>query len=609
MARKKAITIVGHSNAEGLASSKSMLTAASWLATVGSPGGPDRTRGIAKYVYKNIKVFTNQIPWGNNGSPPTSPDNTSAFGGVTPTWDKTGSPIFHSPGHIKQGAWLDMTTAVLGSPSGGASMDHPYSPPYQYPNTRSLPAPPSVYNADGGKYSPWGNSYGNAGGGSLVGVELPLCWRMSHHWGETIYLVKLAVPGSFLLREDEGLSTISNQYWWSPLDNFDWHPNTGRLYQSWLDKMTGAASALDSGDSLDLRCIVLWMGDNDANQASPRIDYFEQAYKALIAQMRADIDANDWSAIPAAQIPILMVGIHKSYNSSSDTPNHPARCNAVLKQIAKDDDYAIWVDSDDWELLSTAGVTDPALGPGGHFSHNGYITAADDLYDAFITLQTAALDAMQETGQVNRSEVRSRVLNYYERGQSRTDATSSIVNQHINAALFHILNRVGDNAYWLRRITTLSISGGPTTPVTLPRNVHRVLRVESNNVPDYPLHFVMLGHTDAGRMQILLKERFTGNFNVHYITRPAELTKDSQIVPLPYDLIEWLVVETCRRLARASGNTALQMSFLRESEALQADVMRNIQAVRRAAMDRLYGQRRLVTMRYNRGYRFGYPYF
>lgn len=619
MARKMCLTILGHSNAEGFAGSSPMIAAAAgWLDTVGSPGGPSADLGVAKFVYKNIKVFTTENPFGGgpnhsprggadgtgDASPRTSPGwRGTGDGHWSPTYDLTGSPYIQSPAGVRVGAWLDMTTYSAQSPAD----PHPHGSPYQYSNTRSVPAPPSVYRADGNTYTPWGNSYGDAGGGSLVGVELPLCWKLSHHFGdETIYLVKLAVPGSLLLREDSGLGTISNNYWWSPLDNFDWHPATDRLYLAWKNKMTGAAEQLDAGDSLDVRLVVLWVGDNDSNQTSPRVTYFNQVYRQMIKQIREDLVDNDWTSLPKHQIPIAMIGIHKAYDNSGQY----STLNNIIRQIEQDDAYTKWVKSDNWELLSEAGITDPALGPGGHFSHNGYLTAANDIYNAFLVMEDLGEDPLGLENRVDREEVRTRVLNYYERGSGRTDSTTTVVNQHINAALFHILNRVGDNAYWLRRLHRMTLSGDISTAVDLPKTVHRLLRIEGENAPDYPLQFTLLGHTDGGRMRILLKERYTGNFDVHFITRPPELSRDDENVPLPYDLVEWLVVETCRRLARASGNIPLQAALQSEAAQLQADCMRNMQAVRRAAHDRLHSQRRLPVMRHGRvSYRFSYPYY
>jgi hypothetical protein len=233
----------------------------------------------------------------------------------------------------------------------------------------------------------------------------------------------------------------------------------------------------------------------------------------------------------------------------------------------------------------------------GHFSHNGYLAAADDIFDAYVSLETAGEDALAKDNRVTLSEVRNRVLTYYERNRTATNATETALNQNINGALFHILNKVGDSAWWLRQIYPIQITGGPTTTVTLPRYVHRILRIERQGDPGYPLKFEMTGFTDAGRMQILMKESYVGTYNVHFITQPKELSQDEELIPLPYNLVEWLVVEAAKRLARSSGNTTMLQTLMAEAAELRDDCMRNIAAVRRPANDRLYGQRRLPSRR------------
>ncbi len=350
MAWKKGITIIGHSQAEGTAGSSPMLQAAPWLHTKGGVGGDKTVK-----TYKNIKVFTSALPWP----------------------EAAGTPILFTPGHIGVGAWLDMTLEFAPSPLAA----HPYSSPYQYPNTRSIPVTPSRYQAIQGEG-------GGVGGGSLVGVELPLCWKMSQHFGEPLYLVKLAIPASLFLRYDQGLvsALVANYAWWSPLDNFDWHPTTQRLYQSWKQKMAGAAALLDNdGDKLDIRLVVLWVGDNDSNLQRDRVREFEKAYKLMIRQIRSDLVTNEWTSLPEHQIPIAMMGIYDSYNGTGE--GNPAFINGIMSDIQKDDHYTKWINTNAFSNLASYGFTDPFIGPAGHISHVGYLDAAEVIYDAFVTME------------------------------------------------------------------------------------------------------------------------------------------------------------------------------------------------------------------------------
>lgn len=584
MARRKMWTLMGHSNGEGFAGSSPMLTKAPWLLPYGGIGSPSNgqpfTPTIERRVYPGIYMWTAKAGW-------------SASGGTPPDF---------TPG---AGTFLPLTLELPTSPN----FPHPYTSPYNYPNNKSMPLSPPRYGATAATSA----FAEEGGGGTSCGIELPLSWKLSHYWDASVYVMKLSLPSSLFMRWDQGLwltaglhlsgigisptQDLSAHYaWWTPADRFDWAPNTGRLYETWKARMMAAATeAAAAGDKLDVRFVLLWLGDNDAlysnfypSTTPSRVREFEPYYRNFIAQVRQDLVDNDWTALPAHKIPVIGMGIQRAYGS---TPTQQSMNNA-LDNIAKDDPYFRKLDTNNYRTLYQDGYTDLS-----HIGHSGYLAAAEEVFDAYVEMETFAEDALQRDNRVTFSEVKDRVLTYYERNRTQTNAQVTALEQHINGALFHILNKVSDGAWWLRQIHPISISGGPTTVVTLPRTVHRILRIERSGDPTYPLKFEMMGFTDAGRMQILMKESYVGTYQVHYITVPKEMTRDEELVPLPYNLVEWLVVESVRRLARSSGNVAMQESLMLEAKQLQDDCMRNIAAVRRPANDRVFGQRRLPSRR------------
>lgn len=582
MARRKMWTLLGHSNGEGFAGSSPMIASAPWLAdyyTTYYPAVDNRkSPSVVRSKYENIYAWTAKLGWSDVGGTP---------------------PVYQD----SEGQFLPLTIRSVNAKTS----PHPYPSPYNYPNGRSMPCSPTIYNAS------------TTGGGCWSGVELPLSWRLAHYWMDSVYFNKLSIPSTTFLRKDPGYIGVgldrfgipsslldkASYSWYTPADKFDWDPTSGRLYQSWKNRMTAAAaeSAL-AGDKLDVRFVVLWMGDNDAAQATvftnysqtydtSRVKNFESYYRNFIDKIRQDIVDNDWSSLPAHKISIIGMKIHKNYGATVIQNG----MNNAIDNIERDDPYFKGIETNNYEVLSTAGYTDETIGMAGHFSHNGYLAAADDIFDAYVLLETAGEDALAKDNRITLSEVRNRVLTYYERNRTATNATETALNQNINGALFHILNKVGDSAWWLRQIYPIEIVGGPTKTVTLPRYVHRILRIERQSDPGYPLKFEMTGFTDAGRMQILMKESFVGTYNVHFITQPKDLSQDDELIPLPYNLIEWLVVEAAKRLARSSGNTTMLQTLMAEAAELRDDCMRNIAAVRRPANDRLYGQRRLPSRR------------
>ena len=130
----------------------------------------------------------------------------------------------------------------------------------------------------------------------------------------------------------------------------------------------------------------------------------------------------------------------------------------------------------------------------------------------------------------------------------------------------------------------------------------RVLFIEDPGNIDYPLRFEMVGHTGQGKLKIQLQERTTGTFWVRYISMPKRLSADAQIIPAPDNIAEWIVVETCRRLASSSSNVPLISFFSGESSQLQMDAIRSMGQKRRMKRLRMRTQRSRPNMGYRAGW-------
>lgn len=553
---RKTWTLMGHSNGEGIAGSSPMYNAAPHLQTFGGASQATTQANAEKRIHKNLKMFMSALPWpAAAGTPPSTAIGT--------------------------GAWKDMTLDVALSPGH----PHPYASPYQYPSGRSVPVTPDFYRADQNGFLGYLVA---SGGGGFCGVELPLAHGLAQIWGEPAYGVKLSIPATYLMRRDAGLS-YPWYGWWSPDSNFDWEPSTGRLYASMIAKMTGAAAALPAGEKMDVRCSVFWQGDNDATlaDANPdRITRFKQTYKALMHKWRTDLVTNEWTRLPYEQIPIIGMGV---YESTYGTGGSGAAMNAILREIAEEDAYFHYQSTNGYESLLTAGYNDAS-----HISHNGYIDAADDIVAALESMDVAPLDAMDKGDLLTVSEVRERVRLVYNNNRARTGATDDdTLLEHINASLLHIHSKMGDQAYWLRKRVTLTFSSNIGDVETMQSRVHRVLRIENPNDPTKILRFQMIGFAEGGKLQIVMQDRGAGDYVVHYIENPKELTADDQVVPLPRIALEWLVNEVARRLARTSPNVVFQRQLEVDCMKCHSDVARYAAAMQRAKQDRLYGQRSL----------------
>lgn len=587
--KRKTVVLLGHSNGNGWAGTRDLFNSAPHLRPTASPDDFPQ----AANVYPGIYIATDPIPWpGANGTPDHS----------------------YSPGDIE---WLEMTHNLPSSPGDA----HPHPSPYHYPNIRGSWYP--VYYAD---------AINRAGGGTFCGVEIPLMWKLSHYWqsdDETgVGLVKQTLSSTLFQRFDQGGNNADwidvfgygspgghpQQHpgtvdmsegmlvpWWTPSDKFDWAPNTGRLYSILLDRLAAAAANMPEGIEMDIDTVVPWFGDNDATLAGEdqeRIREWEKNCRKFVAQIRADIADNGWSSKSPHEIKIVWMGVTDAYGSE-DTQDD---MNEALQRIEDDDPYFRYIDTTEYEFNSALGYSDALVASGSHFSANGYLTAADDIFDAIQEMDVEPYDALDEEQRITVDSAKDRIRTYYNRSRVNTDANDETLLQYINASYFDILNDIADNAWFLRRRMQLAISATAGQAYTLPRVVHRLLKIEEINNPTYPLKYDEVGRADGGKCQIVLRERTSGTFWIHFFTQPKEMTSDSDLIPLPFQMIEWLVVECAKRLARSSGNILLLSHLEAESQKQRNICMRNLGAMQQARRDRWAPQRRLPGWGRRRGF-------
>jgi hypothetical protein len=609
--RLPTFVLTGHSNADGWAAAKLMLESNDWLFPVAGGAWINIQLNPALAYWKNVYVATSAQPFPLLPASPAGRNRSVAS-------------------LVSTVQWHEMTISNPTSPAAA----HPHASPYKFPNTRGSCYPNFSYNSwkgPGAGFTYW-NDFSpqtTATNGALVGLELPLSWHFKHHYGTQIGVVKLAFSSSFMMAAEAGASAsqwidpplgtggapISDAVpgdpdyvrsatngadgfhaWWTPSSAFDFAPSTKRLFRLWQEKMTGAQAALPTGTKMDVRLIVPWMGDNEAGRGGDgkrnALTTFENTARSIIREMRQFIFDNDMTTLPAHQIAVVWPKIHKEYGETDVR----AELNAALERIASDDPYVRLIETDDLATMTDDGYNTIAVpGNNNHFGHTGYVKAAQRVFDALVEIETEPFDAIADEDRVTLQEIQDRVKTYYNRGRTQTDVDDEVaLNQHINGALDRILNDVGDNAYWLRRKSPFTYNLGENNVTDMPRHVQRVLKIENPHDIRESLQYRQVGFADAGRLQIHLEESSgQGSYVTHFITRPKQVTKAEELVPLPRSICEWLVVETCRRLARSGTNVALQSSLEGEARDLRERCIKELQVMQRTKRDRLHTIRRL----------------
>lgn len=619
VSRLKTFVLLGHSNADGWAPMDSVYDGTNITGHLQTQTTLPKTDPLNAW-WRNVYVAT----W------------------AQPFPGSEGTPTYMSPDNVDM---LEMTVACPLTPAG----EHPHPSPYNYPNVAgasyprwgylAFPYANFTYDRGNSPSGPWLDTITDSYG-ARTGLEVPLAWHWKNYWQEQVGVVKVAFSSSFLLPAEAGSGTgfvdpaifplgvppsdytpahptgravetaINGEFGytanWTPADAFDFAPSTDRFYRYWFQKMKGAAAALPSGTKLDVRLVIPWMGDNDSVARSSQV--LEQDWKRTVQEfvkrIRKDLVEQDWTALPEDQIQIVWPKIHTGYpNGLSPDYDSIGFMNGVLDDIAKEDEFFATVESKDWKTLldENLDIYSAILNASNHFGPEGYRQAAEDVMDAFMPAHEDAFDALDLDETKTVSEAKDAVKLYYTKSRSNTELQDDLLLQHLNGAMFHVFNHVGDNAWWLRRRVTLSIDGGPTRVTTLPRYVKRLLMIEDASDPDYPIDFVQIGHADGGRLQINMRERSTGTFTCQIISNPRELKKDDQIVPAPRQVFEWIVVEACRRLAASSSNAALSAHFAGEARQLMEDCMRNAGQTQRSKKDVMRTQRRRPRLGYSKG--------
>lgn len=657
--RLKTFVLLGHSNGDGWGSTDYLYVNSGYnhlrpKSSLTDSEPANRLRYSDLGYWEDIYVFTSAQPFpGIEGTPVATTPGQGEWLELTiaNTWSPGDAHPHPSPYDYpnNQGACYPRYNYVAWDGDNAILENCTFSPDF---------TPNGVWFSQSNQEAPY-NGTGRTHG-TRHGLEIPFAYHWRHHWQDQVGIVKMAFSSSLFLRTEAGIGTDiwfgpqlfpytqlngSPNVWtpftygpgsftpshpayvrsavdpdagfyayWNPRLAFDWAPAAGGLYELWFQKMVGAAADLDAqnpGAKLDVRLVIPWFGDNDAN-ARPMIALrktWKQSVLAFVDRIRTDLVENDWTTLPKSQIPVIWPRIHFEYFKIEGTENTNTYMNAVLDEIAADDPFFQVMDTWDLKVMALAadtpnGTTNQNLfgvSGGSHFASEGYAVAADRAYGMWMDMVGEAFDALDPSKQITLEQLRDRVKSYYTRGRSSTDVEDdTLLNQHINGAIYHVLNHVGDNAYWLRRRKRLTLGIAPNTPYTLPRYVHRLLEIEDPNDIDYPIRFEQIGHGQQGKLQILVKGRVSGSYYCSFITIPPELTRADELVPMPWEMLEWVVVEACLRLARGGSNMVLLAQLQGESLRLQQDAMRHMGQTQRSKRDRMRTQRRTFNLGYSR---------
>jgi len=431
-----------------------------------------------------------------------------------------------------------------------------YSTGYEYPNFKSYP-----YNDP--------NSLQHVGPYAFATRNeinwLPeLAWQLRQKCTEPPVFVTLAIPSSSLGTQPIGtLSSLTGQYsWLNDITHLDWQPSSPNgLMREFLDCLDHTATALVAeGNEIDVQGIFNVVSDVDA-ASSVYANRVAENMTRIIQYIRDYIDTNGYSKKKASSIPWIMGNVAGTAWSAKST------VNAALEQIASDDPFVRVVDTSDYGLISD----------NVHWDHAAMVTFGQAAHDAWLAALTDESDATRVQEDLpTLASIRTAVLRRYERTITSNDSQNAQVHQFINDSLREIYNTLGDQAWFLRRMETLTLSSTYPATLNLPRKCKRLISVESTTCPGKQVTVKGIGYTDQGRIQVTLHDYSGTSYLVHYIVIPKDLEQDNDTTVLPQDYLEMLVTLTCKRLAEAGGNVSIASFFAAEVERLWKYVKRDV---------------------------------
>ena len=420
-----------------------------------------------------------------------------------------------------------------------------FSTGYEYPNWKSYPFSTSLTVGP--------NVYRDR---DEINWVPELAWQLRQRFTEAPVFIHCGVPSSSMGTKYIGSlsSSVGSFSWLYDITHLDWQPSSPNGVYDTLTAFVGntAAALISEGNEIDIQGVFAVVSDIDAESevyANKAADNLRNLVKAL----REFIDAGNYSSKRASSIPFVFGSVATTTYAYQNT------VNAALTQLAEDDPYVKVVDASAYTLETDQVHWDaPACQEFGVDAFSAWSSALVDESDA-----TRPQDDLPTL-----ADIRTKVRRRYERTVTANDITDEQMDLFINDAIREIYNTLGDNAWFLRRSETLTMSTTYPGTLTLPRKVKRLIRVDRSAFPGSPVKIKGLTYTDQGRLQVTLMDYSGGPFVAHYILLPKDLEQDSDTTLIPWDHIELIVMLTCKRLAESGGNAAIASYYAGETQRL-----------------------------------------
>lgn len=421
-----------------------------------------------------------------------------------------------------------------------------YSAPTEYPNWYSAPLVNPVAHASN----------------NAINAVPEFLWQMRQVYTGKITGIGVGIGGATLTPTYYGSTFAAVTFsWLSQVTHNDFHVDaTSGLYAVAIAQCAAFRDiCIANGDEPSIEAVLVHLGTNDALDAD-RAATVLNAMTTLRDAVRLWITQNGLSKRSSSQLPWIM-------GSCPTSRTYASTVNTQLKQIETDDPWSGYVDGSAFQ--SDDGV---------HVDEVGAIQMGQAFATKLLAVQKAAADAAGlDSALMSLATLRSRVKRRWERSASSNAASTAMLDQCINDALREVYTTLGDNAWFLRRQETMTLTGSYPSTLTLKRPVLRLLKIEDSASPGRRIVWHGLSYTDNGRVRLTLHTVPSGQCVVHYMTMPGELVSEEDRMLVPSQHAELVVMLACKRLAEAAGSQSVASYYVGETAMLWKVLKRDAQ--------------------------------
>lgn len=331
------------------------------------------------------------------------------------------------------------------------------------------------------------------------------------------------------------------------------------------DYAQACEDALGGGHQLDIQDVFTVIGESDASDGTRALHAYNNM-KAVIHYIRTRLVELDLTTLPAEKIRVTIAKV----KPVAAWP-YADLVNSAFDQLADNDPYISVVETSSYSYGGTSGSDTQ------HYDANGQLGLGRALYESNFNLRARESKAtVGDKYRLSLSELRTRFRRRYERTTSSAELTNPQVNGYLNDALRHLYNVAGDNAWFLRQIDSVSITGSPGQTTTLPAHIRRVYRVEKTTEPGLDLPNFVVGYSNEGRTQLVLSQHAAGTYNIHHFLYPLDLSADEDMCVVPPEYIELVILYACKRAAETAGNVDHAAIFNAEVAMLEPVMKRDL---------------------------------